>query len=347
METTLAILLGVAVVALVAVALRRGGGLAAEDLARSLGPLQTELLRLSRQQDELRVEAQRGRETWLAQFGTAAQEIRGDIGEARRALAEVKALEEGRVRQMDRAADSLRRLEVVIAGSGSRGAAGENILVRALAQLPPDLLAVNVAFGSKIVEYAVRLPDGRLLPIDSKWTSVAALERLEESDDPAELRRLVDQVTREVRTRIRDMTKYLDPDRTLSLAVLALPDAVYQAAPEVHGDGYREGVLVVPYSLALPFLLTLYRLAVRFGAGTDAQAVAGGLRELAETLRKMEEEVEGRLSRALVQAANARDALREQGSQAQRTAARLVRAGSEGALADGEADGGLRLTPPE
>jgi len=346
-ETTLAILLGVAVVALVAVALRRGGGLAAEDLARSLGPLQTELLRLSRQQDELRVEAQRGRETWLAQFGTAAQEIRGDIGEARRALAEVKALEEGRVRQMDRAADSLRRLEVVIAGSGSRGAAGENILVRALAQLPPDLLAVNVAFGSKIVEYAVRLPDGRLLPIDSKWTSVAALERLEESDDPAELRRLVDQVTREVRTRIRDMTKYLDPDRTLSLAVLALPDAVYQAAPEVHGDGYREGVLVVPYSLALPFLLTLYRLAVRFGAGTDAQAVAGGLRELAETLRKMEEEVEGRLSRALVQAANARDALREQGSQAQRTAARLVRAGSEGALADGEADGGLRLTPPE
>ena len=347
METTLAILLGVAVVALVAVALRRGGGLAAEDLARSLGPLQTELLRLSRQQDELRVEAQRGRETWLAQFGTAAQEIRGDIGDARRALAEVKALEEGRVRQMDRAADSLRRLEVVIAGSGSRGAAGENILVRALAQLPPDLLAVNVAFGSKIVEYAVRLPDGRLLPIDSKWTSVAALERLEESDDPAELRRLVDQVTREVRTRIRDMTKYLDPDRTLSLAVLALPDAVYQAAPEVHGDGYREGVLVVPYSLALPFLLTLYRLAVRFGAGTDAQAVAGGLRELAETLRKMEEEVEGRLSRALVQAANARDALREQGSQAQRTAARLVRTGSEGALADGEADGGLRLTPPE
>lgn len=347
METTLAILLGLAVVALVVVAMRRGGDLAADDLARSLGPLQTELLRLSRQQDELRVEAQRGRETWLAQFGTAAQQIRGDIGEARRALAEVKALEEGRVRQMDRAADSLRRLEVVIAGSGSRGAAGENILVRALAQLPPDLLAVNVSFGSKIVEYAVRLPDGRLLPIDSKWTSVAALERLEESDDPAELRRLVEQVTREVRTRIRDMTKYLDPDRTLSLAVLALPDAVYQAAPEVHGEGYREGVLVVPYSLALPFLLTLYRLAVRFGAGTDAQAVAGGLRELAETLRKMEEEVEGRLSRALVQAANARDALREQGSQAQRTAARLVRAGSESALADGEGDGGLRLTPPE
>jgi DNA recombination protein RmuC len=346
-ETILGILLGVAVLALVVLALGRRGGLSLDDLGRTLAPLQSELMRLSRQQEELRGEAQRGRESWIVQLGATTQEIRGDIGEARRALAEVKALEEGRMRQMDRAADSLRRLEVVIAGSGSRGAAGENILVRALAQLPPDLLSVNVAFGSKVVEYAVRLPDGRLLPIDSKWTSVGTLERLEESDDPAELKRLVEQIAREVRARIRDMTKYLDPDRTLGLAVLALPDAVYHSAPEVHGEGYREGVLLVPYSLALPFLLTLYRLAVRFGVGTDAQAVATGLRELSETLRKMDEEVEGRLSRALTQAQNARDALREHGSLAQRTAARLTRAGGETAIEGGAPVAVARLTPPE
>ena len=122
---------------------------------------------------------QRGREASLLQLADAAQGIRGELGQAQRALAEVKALEQGRARQMEQAADSLRRLEAVVAGSSTRGAAGENILARALGQLPPDLLEINVAFGNKVVEYALRLPGGRYLPIDSKWTSVAPLERLE------------------------------------------------------------------------------------------------------------------------------------------------------------------------
>ena len=162
-----------------------------------------------------------------------------------------------------------------MAGSGSRGAAGENVLARALAQLPPDLLETNAAFGGRVVEYALRLPGGRLLPIDSKWTSVAELERLETTDDPAERRRLREQVAREVRLRAREMAKYLDPERTLALAVLAVPDAVHAEVPEAHAEGWREGVLVVPYSLALPFVLSLYRLAVRFGSAARHRRAGG------------------------------------------------------------------------
>jgi DNA recombination protein RmuC len=324
MEIALAILLGVAVLALVVLATRRGAGASPDDVVRALTPMQAELTRLSRQQDELRSEVTHGREAWLVQLGNAAREIRGDIGEARRTLAEVKAVEEGRASQMDKAADSLRRLEAVIAGSGSRGAAGENILMRSLAQLPPDLLGVNVAFGSKIVEYALRLPDGRVLPIDSKWPSAGLLERLEETEDPAEQRRLIDQIGRDVRGRIREMAKYLDPERTFSLGLLAVPDAVYVVTPEVHGEGFREGVLIAPYSLALPLLLTLYRLAVRFGSALDTESIAENLRELGERLRRIDEEVEGRLSRGLVQLENARDALRSEVGLAQRATARSL-----------------------
>ena len=103
-------------------------------------------------------------------------------------------------------------------------------------------------------------PAGASCPIDSKWTGVAELERLETTDDPDERRRLREQVAREVRLRAREMAKYLDPERTLALAVLAVPDAVHAEAPEAHAEGWREGVLVVPYSLALPFVLSLYRL---------------------------------------------------------------------------------------
>lgn len=289
-------------------------------VAHGLGRLQAELAQVGRVQEALRLDVQRGREASLRELAEAAQGIRGEIGQAQRALAEVKALEQGRARQMDFAADSLHRLEAVMAGSGSRGAAGENLLLRALAQLPPDLLELNVAFGAKVVEYALRLPGGRYLPIDSKWTSAAPLARLAEEDDPGERRRIVEQVARDVRGRIREMSKYLDPERTHALALLAVPDAVYLAVPEVHGEGYRDGVLIVPYSLALPYVLALYRLIVRFGSTPDVEALAARLAGLEESLRRAGEEVEGRLSRGLVQVENARDALRTQLGEARRAA---------------------------
>jgi DNA recombination protein RmuC len=320
-------LLAVAIVGVAVLLARREPrtGPALDAVARSLAQLQGELVRVGRAQEELKSEMHRGREASLREIAEAAQGIRGEIGEAHRALAEVKAIEQGRARQMDEAAESLRRLEAVVAGSGSRGAAGENILARAFAQLPPDLLECNVAFGSKVVEYALRLPGGRFLPIDSKWTSAASLERLAEADDPQERRRLGELVARDVRGRIREMSKYLDPERTLSIALLAVPDAVYAAAPEAHGDGYREGVLVVPYSLALPYVLALYRLTLRFGSVVDTDQLSARLRALDESLRRIDEEVEGRFSRGLVQMENAREALRDHVGEAQRTCARLLR----------------------
>jgi DNA recombination protein RmuC len=322
-----------------AVALARRGqdpaGLRAlEAVARDLGRVQAELGRVVRVQDELRHALQRGREASVRELAEAAQDICSEIGLARSTLAEVRAIEQARARRLDDAAASLKRLEAVLAGSATRGAAGENILSRALSRLPPDLLAVNVSFGNKVVEYALRLPGGRFLPVDSKWTSAGPLERLDGADAP-ERRRLADQVARELRGRARELAKYLDPERTLGLAVLAIPDAVYEAAPEVHGEAYREGVLVAPYSLALPYLLALYRLTLRFGPAGEADELAARLRALGETLRRLDEEVEGRLSRGLVQLENARDALRDQVRQAQRGTERLLRDAERGPGADG------------
>jgi DNA recombination protein RmuC len=295
-------------------------------LQQSLQQVQGEIVRLARQHDDLRQDVARGREASVLQLADTAREIHAQLGNTHRALAEVKALEVGRARQLDQASDSLKRLEAVVAGSATRGVAGENILVRALSQLPPDLLEVNVAFGNKIVEYALRLPGGRFLPIDSKWTSVGVLERLDALGEvqPQERKRLTDQVLRDLRAKIRDMTKYLDPERTLSLGLLAVPDAVYAAAPEAHGDGYREGIIVVPYSLALPYVLALYRLTVRFGCVVDTDQLADRLRGLGECVRKLDEEVEGRLSRGIVQLENSREALRDHLGEARRATHRLL-----------------------
>ena len=163
--------------------------------ALRLSQFHAELRRLAQVQDGLRLDVQRGREASLLGLSEATQALQGQIGHAQRALAEVKALEQGRTWQLDYATDALRRLEAVVAGSSTRRAAGESILARTLGQLPPDLLALTTRrFGSRVVEYALRLPDGRYLPIDSKWTSVASLEALELADDLGEKRRLAEQV---------------------------------------------------------------------------------------------------------------------------------------------------------
>jgi DNA recombination protein RmuC len=303
-----------------------------DDVSRGLEHLLAEVGRLGRAQDTVRREAQEGRESSLRDLAHATQGIRGDLGETRRALAEVKAIEQSRGRQIDHAADSLRRLEAIVAGSSSRGQGGESVLARALGQLPPDMLEVNVAFEGKVVEFALRLPDGRLLPIDSKWTSAASLERLADADEPAERRRLEEQVAREVRSRMRELAKYLDPERTLALAVLAVPDAAYHAAPEVGADGYRLGVLIVPYSMALPYVLALYRLAARFGTAIDQDQLGARLRDLEAGLRRIEDEVEGRLARGLVQVGNARDAIGDHVREGQGAVRRLMRAEDRAAL---------------
>jgi DNA recombination protein RmuC len=322
------LLVGALVGVLLALVLARRAGRADAAATMLLGRvdrLQADLSGLGRTQDRLHDELLRGREASVRELGLAAEGLRGDIGEARRALAEVKALERASGSQLDRATDSLRRLEVVLAGSASRGLAGERILGQALGQLPPELLERGATFGGRVVEFALRLPAGHLLPIDSKWTGVADLEQLETTADPEERRRRREQIARDLRLRVREMARYLDPERTLGLAVLAVPDAVHAAAPGAHTEGWRDGVLVVPYSLTLPFVLSLYRLAGRFGGAPDAAAVAEGLLRLGDALGRLDETVEGRLSRALVLAANARDALRADLAEARGAVARIDR----------------------
>jgi DNA recombination protein RmuC len=294
-------------------------------LALAFARIEAALRRLRDDQGDLHRLVQAGREASLLGLAQAEKSLQGQIGQAQRALAEVRALEQGRSRQLDYAADALRRLETIVAGSSARGAFGESLLAQSIGQLPPDLLARQVPFGSRVVEYSLRLPDGRYLPIDSKWTSSASLEELEIAEDPSERQRLRQQVARDLRVRIREMGRYLDPERTVSLAVLAVPDAVHAAASELRSEGWAEGVLVVPYSLALPFVLTVYRLAVRF-APAGAEEVGSRLHVVAESLARIEEEVEGRLSRGIVQVQNARDALRGQTSEAKSAAERLLRA---------------------
>ena len=205
----------------------------------------------------------------------------------------------------DEARSSLKRLESVIAGSSTRGAAGENILEEVLKHLPPEMLQRNVWVGGKVVELALQLPGGKLLPIDSKWVSSGALEQLAEPGLDAQRRaQLTAQVEREVERRVREVSQYIDPASTSTFALAVIPDAAYDVCRGAIVGAHRRHVMVVGYAMALPYLLTLYQLHLQFARTVDMEKLQSALIDVERHLDTLESILDNKLQRALTMLQN-------------------------------------------
>ena len=169
------------------------------------------------------------------------------------------------------------------------------------------LLVTDLRLNGKVVEFGLELPDGRRLPVDSKWTAVAELEALEACNDPAKRELLARDVERQVANRAREVAQYLDPALTAPVAVAAVPDAAYAVLKRAHADAFARGVVIVPYSTALPGLMFLYSIVHQFGDEDDARVA---LDEVAGLLDAMEGVLENKVARAATMIGNAADELR-------------------------------------
>ncbi len=212
----------------------------------------------------------------------------------------------------DDARASLRRLENVIAGSSTRGTAGENILEEALKHLPPEMLQRNVWVGGKVVELGLRLPGGKLLPIDSKWVSSGALEQLATLDAQGATQlsvqrraQLTSQIDREVERRVREVSQYIHPDATSPFALAVIPDAAYDVCRSAIVDANKRHVMVVGYGMALPYLLTLYQLHLQFARTVDMERLQSALIDVERHLDVLESVLENKLQRAVTMLQNA------------------------------------------
>ncbi|MBK8011348.1 MAG: DNA recombination protein RmuC [Deltaproteobacteria bacterium] len=255
------------------------------------------------------------------QMGRTAMGVESLVPTVQSLRQELRALhEKAEARAVaDREAQAmLRRLELVMAGGSQRGAAGENILSEVLAQLPPGMRDNDVRIGGKVVEFALRLPGDKFLPIDSKWPEASMLERLErlgrlEGDvDPRERSDIIRRLEKTVLARASEVAKYLDPERTVMLGVAAIPDAVYHASVRAHAEAYRLGVIIIPYSLAVPYVLSILVLVWRFGEAVDLGEVRGGLAAVDQNLERVLGIVESQLARAATMTENASARIRSE-----------------------------------
>ena len=251
---------------------------------------------------ELRSRLESGGQTQESQ----AAELRERLTQTQSVVEGLRSALTARQPVEDEARASLRRLESVIAGSSTRGAAGENILEETLKHLPPEMLQRNVWVGGKVVELALRLPGGKLLPIDSKWVSSAALEQLAEPGLDAPRRaQLTAQVEREVERRVREVSQYIDPATTSPFVLAVIPDAAYDVCRGAIASAHQRHVMVVGYGMALPYLLTLYQLHLQFARSVDMEKLQSALIDVERHLDTLESVLENKLQRAVTMLQNA------------------------------------------
>jgi DNA recombination protein RmuC len=251
---------------------------------------------------ELKLRVQAGGQSQEVQ----AAELRERLTQTQSALEGLRSAVSARQPIEEEARASLKRLESVIAGSSSRGAAGERILEEALRHLPPEMLQRNVWVGGKVVELALRLPGGKLLPMDSKWVSSPALEQLAEPGLDANRRaQLLAQVEREVERRVREVGQYIDPAMTTPFALAVVPDAAYDVCRGAIVNAHRRHVMVVGYAMALPYLLTLYQLHLQFARTVDMEKLQSALIDIERQVDVLEGILENKVQRSLTVLQNA------------------------------------------
>ncbi|MGI6367970.1 MAG: DNA recombination protein RmuC [Anaerolineae bacterium] len=290
-EVVLLIMLLVQTACLVAVTAalvrRSGAGFAPQDYRRLMEAVQED-------------------QTELARLGEGLSPLHQSVGSIRESLAELQGSIRAREDIERSTADAIQRLERVISGTQSRGAAGENLLDLVFSQLPPDWQVRNLRVGNKVVEFGLRLPNGLLLPIDSKWAATNLLERLHQTEEPVKRQQIKALLEATVLARTREVRKYIDPNRTVGYALAVVPDAVFELCSAIQAEAFATNVVLVGQSLFLPYLLLVFQTVLKSTQSIDLQRFELYVSSCQQDIATMQEELEGRYSRATTMLENSR-----------------------------------------
>jgi DNA recombination protein RmuC len=334
MEALLLVILIFLVLALLAVAIKAAmrPSQSAEDISIPLQNL-TQMINQSQNRIELLTEklAQVERNqnsvgqhvitmgTGLTETGTVAKSlvdatnfIRDELSRAKNDLTALQSHTKAREAIERDTAESIKRLEAVIAGTQSKGMAGENILELMFSRLPAEWQMRNFTVGNKTVEFGLRLPNNRILPIDSKWAATHLLEQFISCQDVNEQLLIKGKIEKTIIDKAKEVQKYIDTNLTVNFGVAVIPDAVYELCCGIHCDAFKSKVVLVSYSMFIPYLLLVIESAHKDSQSIDEAKLRDYLHTAQSTIERLQGEIENRFSRALTMLDNSRTEIRGQ-----------------------------------
>lgn len=177
------------------------------------------------------------------------------------------------------------------------GQAGEQIVGELLRAIPDDWLERNVRLGSGVVEFAIKMPGGCFIPLDSKFVRPELVEQLEGDENSEERRQNLQNLLRQMRDDVKNKARevaerYLADSRVLGFGIAAVPDSIYDLCRDaIKVAAQQHKIVVVPYSLLLPFVLSLYLMAQRLGIsrlGETEQKIGTAQTALEQAKRALE-----------------------------------------------------------
>ena len=239
------------------------------------------------------------------------RDLSSNIKETQKVVDSIKTDYESRKRFFEQLHDSVERMEETISGTKRRGEAGENILQDILKSLPPNMVAKSFRIAGKEVEFALILSNEKVVPIDSKWPAQELLSQLAQEEEPARRLSLINKIENEINRRVAEVAQYIDPARTVPWAVAAIPDAAFSVCRRAHLDAYKKGIILISYSLVLPYLLTLFNLHLQYASSIDVENLQHYIMDIKRHLGRMESTLEHSIVRAVTMIGNAANEYRQ------------------------------------
>jgi DNA recombination protein RmuC len=248
--------------------------------------------------------------TLTTNLSDATGAMRTELSHAKNDLTELHTHVRAEQESERQIAESVRRLETVIAGTQTKGLAGENVLEVVFAKLPIEWQVRDFKIGGKCVEFALRLPNNLIMPIDSKWTATNLLEQFVNTDDIQEQQRFKKAIEDVVIQKAKEVRKYIDPSITVNFGIAVIPDAVYDLCMGIQTEIFKMNVVLISYSMFVPYLLLVFQMSLKNSQSIDLQKLDAYLQTIQESVTSLQDELDGRFSRAITMMNNSRDDMR-------------------------------------
>ncbi|MBU3933943.1 MAG: DNA recombination protein RmuC [Candidatus Omnitrophica bacterium] len=239
------------------------------------------------------------------------RDLSSNIKETQRIVDSIKTGYDSRKLFFEQLRDSVERMKETISGTKRRGEAGENILHDILKSFPPSMVARNFRIAGKEVEFALILSNDKVVPIDSKWVAQELIRQFAQEKNETQRLSLANKIEHEISRRVGEIAQYIDPARTVPWAVAAIPDAAFSVCRKAHLDAYKKGVIIIPYYLVLPYLLTLFNLHLQYAGSIDVENLQHYIIDIKRHLGEMEATLENNIVRAVKMISNAANEYRQ------------------------------------
>ena len=237
-------------------------------------------------------------------------EIKGIFTEIEKSRDRSEDKRDAKLQDMSNTIDSFNR---TISGTKTRGMVGESILKEALKNsIKAGVVKTELKIGSKNVEFAWDLGDGKYIPIDSKLPDIVPLvNQYENSKNTDEQKLLSKKIKDKVAKEILNIQKYQNQTNTIDNCILVIPPSILDMSPELVGIGKNSNVFVCSYKDVFPIAHILEDQYRRFNEEGDIGEYKKTVKQLDSILDKVISKTET-LDRAIKQISNANDEIKDE-----------------------------------